>query len=266
MEGTEQWKVQVEQLKVQMKQWLEQGLDFVHQIPPIQLYVGVGVLLFTTVLLLLTRLFKRRKSNTIVLSGLSGSGKTVLFYQLRDGSSHQGTVTSMEPNEGTFVLHSEITKKDKLKPVHLVDVPGHSRLRAKLDDFLPQAAGVVFVVDALDFLPNCRAASEYLYDILTNASVVKKKIPVLILCNKTDKVTAHTKEFINRQMEKEIDKLRVSRSVISAADISNDFTLGVPGKAFSFTHCHNKVTVAEASGLNGEVSEVEQFIRENVKF
>lgn len=30
--------------------------------------------------------------------------------QLRDGSSHQGTVTSMEPNEGTFVLHSEITK------------------------------------------------------------------------------------------------------------------------------------------------------------
>lgn len=28
------------------------------------------------------RLFKRRKSNTIVLSGLSGSGKTVLFYQV----------------------------------------------------------------------------------------------------------------------------------------------------------------------------------------
>jgi hypothetical protein len=30
--------------------------------------------------------------------------------QLRDGSSHQGTVTSMEPNEGTFVLHSETVK------------------------------------------------------------------------------------------------------------------------------------------------------------
>ncbi|TYK15618.1 signal recognition particle receptor subunit beta-like [Cucumis melo var. makuwa] len=274
MEGTEQWKVQVEQLKVQMEQWLERGLEFVHQIPPIQLYVGVvivhgetfGNLKLTTPCLLAARLFKRRKSNTIVLSGLSGSGKTILFYQLRDGSSHQGTVTSMEPNEGTFVLHSEIAKKDKLKPVHLVDVPGHSRLRAKLDDFLPQAAGVVFVVDALDFLPNCRAASEYLYDILTNASVVKKKIPVLILCNKTDKVTAHTKEFINRQMEKEIDKLRVSRSAISTADISNDFTLGIPGKAFSFTQCYNKVAVAEASGLTGEVSEVEQFIRENVKF
>lgn len=91
------------------------------------------------------RVLKRRASNTIVLTGLSGSGKTVLFYQvnmqervlddlnsfplfsslstiksliinfiplqLRDGSSHQGTVTSMEPNEETFVLQiSETTK------------------------------------------------------------------------------------------------------------------------------------------------------------
>jgi signal recognition particle receptor subunit beta len=66
----------------------------------------------------------------------------------------------MEPNEGTFVLHSENTKKGKIKPVHLVDVPGHSRLRPKLEEFLPQAAAIVFVVDALEFLPNCRAASE----------------------------------------------------------------------------------------------------------
>ena len=33
---------------------------------------------------------------------------------------------------------------------------------------------------------------------------MKKKIPVLIVCNKTDKVTAHTKEFIRKQMEKEM--------------------------------------------------------------
>lgn len=44
----------------------------------------------------------------------------------------------------------------------------------------------------------------YLYDLLTKGSVVRKKIPVLILCNKTDKVTAHTKEFIRKQMEKEM--------------------------------------------------------------
>lgn len=261
----EQWKNQLEPWKNQLEQWLNQGIEYIQQIPPTQLYAAIAVLLFTTLLILLIRVFKRTKSNTIVLTGLSGSGKTVLFYQLRDGSSHQGAVTSMEPNEGTFVLHSETTKKGKIKPVHLVDVPGHSRLRLKLDEFLPQAAGIVFVVDALEFLPNCRAASEYLYDILTKASVVKKKIPVLILCNKTDKVTAHTKEFIRKQMEKEIDKLRASRSAISEADIANDFTLGVPGEVFSFSQCSNKVTVAEASGLTGDISQVEHFLRENVK-
>nr|AAU44447.1 hypothetical protein AT2G18770 [Arabidopsis thaliana] len=256
----------LEDLKIVAEQWSKQGLEFVQKIPPPQLYTAIGVLLLATIWLLSIRLFRRTKSDTVLLSGLSGSGKTVLFYQLRDGSSHQGAVTSMEPNEGTFVLHNENnTKKGKVKPVHLIDVPGHSRLISKLEEYLPRAAAVVFVVDALEFLPNIRAASEYLYDILTNASVIKNKTPVLLCCNKTDKVTAHTKEFIRKQMEKEIDKLRVSRSAISTADIANDFTLGIEGEVFSFSHCHNKVTVAEASGLTGETDQVQEFIREHVK-
>ncbi|XP_030472020.1 uncharacterized protein LOC115689951 [Syzygium oleosum] len=263
--GMEQWKVQVERWTGQLRELLRRCLEHAHQIPPAQLYAAIAVLSFTTLFLLSIRLFKRKKSSTVVLAGLSGSGKTVLFYQLRDGSSHQGTVTSMEPNEGTFILHSETSKKGKIRPVHVIDVPGHSRLKPKLDEVLPLAAGIVFVVDALDFLPKCREASEYLYDVLTNASVVKKKIPVLVLCNKTDKVTAHTKEFIRKQLEKELDKLRASRSVISAADIANDFTLGISGEAFAFTQCHNRVTVAEASGLTGEITQVEEFIREHVK-
>ncbi|KAL0408598.1 UNVERIFIED_CONTAM: hypothetical protein Sradi_1794200 [Sesamum radiatum] len=178
----------MEKLRIQLQQLLNETQEFVQKIPPTQLYAAIGVVISTIFLFLIIRLFKRKSSDTIVLTGLSGSGKTVLYYQLRDGSSHLGTVTSMEPNEGTFVLQSETTKqKGKIKPVHIVDVPGHSRLRPKLDEFLPQAAGIVFVVDAVEFLPNVRAASEYLYDILTKASVVKKKIPLLLLCNKVDK-------------------------------------------------------------------------------
>jgi len=232
----------------------------------LEFYVTVGVLLVTFLLVIFaTGLLRRRKSNTILLAGLSGAGKTVLFYQLRDGSTHQGTVTSMEPNEDCFVLHSESSKKGNIKPVHVVDVPGHSRLRTKLDEFLSQAAGIVFVVDALDFLPNSRATAEYLYDILTRAVVVKKKIPLLIVCNKVDKVTAHSMDFIRKQLEKEIDKLRVSRSSISAADISDEVTLGVQGQPFTFMQCINKVTVTEASAISGKISEVEHFIREQVK-
>lgn len=51
-------------------------------------------------------------------------------------------------------------QKDKIKPIHLVDVPGHSRLRPILDDFLAQVAGIIFVVDAVEFLPKCRATAE----------------------------------------------------------------------------------------------------------
>ncbi|KAD5802684.1 hypothetical protein E3N88_14044 [Mikania micrantha] len=145
----------------------------------------------------------------------------------------------------SFVM-DPLIKKGKIKAVHLVDVPGHSRLRHKLDEYLPRAAGM------------------YLYDILTKASVVKRKIPLLILCNKVDKVTAHTKDFIRKQLEKEI-YLRTSRKAVSDADISNEFTLGVTEEAFSFSQCINKVTVAESAGLTGEILPLEQFIRERVK-
>ena len=60
------------------------------------------------------------------------------------------------------------------------------------------------------------------------------------------------------------DKLRASRSAISTADIANDFTLGVLGEPFSFPQCQNKVIVAEAAGITGEITQVEQFIRDHV--
>ncbi|KAK8578043.1 hypothetical protein V6N13_046900 [Hibiscus sabdariffa] len=178
-----------------------------------------------------------------------------LAEELRDGSSHQGTVTSMEPNESTFVLHSDSNKR-KAKIVRLVDVPGHSRLQPKLDEFLPHAAGIVFVVDSLEFLPNCGLASERVWS--------RRKFQ---FSSVVTKVTAHSKEFIRKQMEKEMYDPgficpTCSNLLSFAADISNDFTLGVPGEAFSFSQCRNKVTVAESSGLTGEVAQVEQFIRE----
>ncbi|KAH9313578.1 hypothetical protein KI387_022205, partial [Taxus chinensis] len=250
-----EWGQEVKRkMEALLQQFLELGLEF---------YVTVGILIFTSLLVFIViRTLRRKKANTILLVGLSGGGKTVLFYQLRDGSPPQGTVTSMEPNEDCFVLHSESSKKGKIKPVHIVDLPGHSRLKPKLDEFLPQAVGIVFLVDALDFLPNSRVTAEYLYDVLTKALVVKNKVPVLIVCNKVDKVTAHSMDFIRKQLEKEIDKLRASRSAISDADIANDVTLGVTGQPFTFSQCINKVTVTEASVISGKISDIEHFIRQ----
>lgn len=60
-----------------------------------------------------------------------------------------------------FLISSCYLQNGKMKPVRIVDVPGHSRLQPKLDEFLSRAAGIVFVVDSVEFLPNVRTASEY---------------------------------------------------------------------------------------------------------
>lgn len=41
--------------------------------------------------------------------------------------------------------------------------------------------------------------------------------------------------------------------------------MGVPVQPFSFTQCSNKVTTADASGLTGEISQLQEFIRAYVK-
>lgn len=61
------------------------------------------------------------------------------------------------------------------------------------------------------------------------------------------------------------DKLRASRTAVSAADIANEYTLGVVGETFAFSQCNNKVTVADSSALTGDISQLEQFIRDHVK-
>ncbi|XP_024372786.1 uncharacterized protein [Physcomitrium patens] len=267
MEGSEQLqsgKVS-EQLSIAMPEWLSQQWETLKH-DQAALYTTIAVLFVTLLtLFIVTRVtFKRKKSKTVLLVGLNGAGKTALFYQLRDGTTHQGAVTSMEPNADTFILHSETSKKGKVKPVHVVDVPGHPKLRPQLEELLPKSCCLVFVVDALDFMPHVRAAAEYLYELLTNKEVVKRRIPILLTCNKMDKITAHSSNFIKGQLEKELNKLRKSRTSVSAADVSSEISLGVQGEVFNFTQCSNKITIAEVSALTGKVEQVEQFIREYV--
>lgn len=259
MEGADAWSKETVELHLQQFAKDKLGIAF-----PLELYTTLAVLLVTLFFLLLVAraAFRRKKPDTILLVGLSGAGKTALFYQLRDGSTHKGTVTSMEANVDRFILHSESIKQEKIKPVRIVDVPGHLRLRSKLDDFLTEAGGIVFLVDAADFMPNVRETAEYLYEVLSKAWLVMKKVPVLVVCNKMDKVTAHSTDFIRKQLEKEIDKLRVTRNAVSAADMASEVSLGKEGESFKFSQCVNKVTVVEASVITNRITDIQQFIRD----
>lgn len=59
------------------------------------------------------------------------------------------------------LISSLFLQKGKIKPVHIVDVPGHPKLRPQLEELLPKSCCLVFLVDALDFMPHKEAAAEY---------------------------------------------------------------------------------------------------------
>lgn len=57
--------------------------------------------------MLLKLLVGGSKGNVVLLVGPCDAGKTTLFHQLAEGSTHLGTVASMQANEATGPLASE---------------------------------------------------------------------------------------------------------------------------------------------------------------
>lgn len=53
------------------------------------------------------------------------------------------------------------TDDPKAKPLMLVDIPGHPRIRAQFVDVLSRAKGIVFVVDTSTIARNGAAVAEY---------------------------------------------------------------------------------------------------------
>lgn len=57
--------------------------------------------------------------------------------------------------------------------VHFVDLPGHPRLKHKVDNYIRAAAGIVFVLDATDFLPHTKDIAEWVITLQVNLNVPK---------------------------------------------------------------------------------------------
>ncbi|CDW95730.1 hypothetical protein, partial [Sporisorium scitamineum] len=85
------------------------------------------------------------RASTVLLVGLSDTGKTSLFSSLVYQTT-PATLPSQKPSQG---LIPASTLDAGLKPVTLVDLPGHARLRPLVDEHLLQADGLVFCVDAV---------------------------------------------------------------------------------------------------------------------
>jgi len=198
-----------------------------------------------------------KKGNAVLLLGISDSGKTAMFYQLRNGTFPE-TLTSLKENVDTI----NFTRDDgTTKSVRVIDFPGHHRFRQSLSQFLAQAEKLVFVINANADDAILRKSAGYLYDVFTNPVVSKNQLPVFIACNKSELVTARPKEYIQKAVEMELNELRRSRTATPGqAEQDGEVYLGIEGEQFKLDHLSFPVTLAEVSAKDGSLEAVKSFI------
>ncbi|KAF8921084.1 hypothetical protein CPB85DRAFT_1269251 [Mucidula mucida] len=198
-------------------------------------YVLIGsllVALFLLVFVLSTRKSKSQRGNALLL--------LVYNQQL---PAH----TSLQTNSSTFSLPDS-------KPLAIIDVPGHPRIRDQFRDHLADAKIVAFVVDASTVSRNAAAVAEHLHIIMhafTNIPPSQTLPTLLILGHKCDLLksslsTDITPESlaINRVrtvLERELEKRRAAQSGslgvegLGAEDERTDIGgLECTGASFSF--------------------------------
>eukprot|EP00163_Fabomonas_tropica_P004258 TRINITY_DN1375_c0_g1_i1.p1 TRINITY_DN1375_c0_g1~~TRINITY_DN1375_c0_g1_i1.p1 ORF type:complete len:203 (-),score=47.33 TRINITY_DN1375_c0_g1_i1:501-1037(-) len=173
-------------------------------VPPMAtVTVLIGLVLAVLFMLLSPKGGLKAKRDTILLLGNTGGGKTVLFHQLQFNKLVESH-TSMREVEGTFPIG------DTGVTAHVVDVPGHPRLRPVVNDFVPVTIGIVFLVDSTRIKTDLRDTAEYLYAIMTNERFVENGVRVQVVCNKQDlTATAKSSRFIKMALQREMYVLPV---------------------------------------------------------
>uniref|UniRef100_A0A6J0T7G6 Signal recognition particle receptor subunit beta n=1 Tax=Pogona vitticeps TaxID=103695 RepID=A0A6J0T7G6_9SAUR len=225
------------------------------EVAPVQLLISVAVAVLVVLVLLIWKFVQSRKSSrrAVLLLGLCGSGKTLLFVRLLTGN-FRNTQTSITDSSASYRV-----KNDKSTNVTLIDLPGHESLRLQLlDRFKAAARAIVFVVDSVAFQREMKDVAEFLYQILIDNIVLKNAPPLLVACNKQDVTMAKSSKLIQQQLERELNTLRVTLSAApSTMDSSSSGSasqLGKKGKEFDFSQLPMKVEFVECSarGSKGE--------------
>eukprot|EP01090_Pellita_catalonica_P011235 TRINITY_DN2277_c0_g8_i1.p1 TRINITY_DN2277_c0_g8~~TRINITY_DN2277_c0_g8_i1.p1 ORF type:complete len:235 (+),score=45.07 TRINITY_DN2277_c0_g8_i1:25-729(+) len=224
--------------------------------PEIWIYAGGAAFLLLLIVLFIWRRSSVRKGSSTLILGLCESGKTALWWKLRSGGAGE-TFTSMKENDDTFALH------EGNGTYHIIDFPGHQRLRPQFKDFLPITGKIIFVIDSATFLNNVASVADFLYAICTHPNVYKAKIPILVACNKSEMITAREVELIKTDLEVEMENMKSTvdiGGIGGKSESKEQVDLGDPESEFTFDQLPFDVTFTECSVAENEIDAIKSFI------
>lgn len=219
----------------------------------IAIFVTIGLIALSLIIGLIVFFTRGSKDKNVFLVGLSGSGKTSLFYKII-AKEKVSTITSQVPN--SYVI------TEGKKTLHFIDLPGHPRIRTEVMNKIKESTAIIFTIDSETILKLIGDIANFLYDILSDSYIIQKKVPILIAITKTDIIGSRDVDFIQQELEKEIEFVRSNRlkSNYVVDGEKEQLFLGEEGKEFTFSQLINPITFVSCSVNHDDVSQVTDFL------
>ena len=108
----------------------------------------IGLLVIVAIAFIFLKGKSTKKGNALMITGLCQSGKTCLFFKLKDGKIVQSH-TSVKENYAKFVPKIKFGNKSFDKEIEVVDIPGSTRVRKQLiNEYLPITKQLIYVLDS----------------------------------------------------------------------------------------------------------------------
>ncbi|RNA06999.1 ADP-ribosylation factor-like [Brachionus plicatilis] len=124
---------------------------------------------------------KRKLTAQVLILGLNHSGKTTIFFTMRD-KHNIFTIPAIGFNSETFITANGVSMR-------VCDLGNYKKVKPTWKDYFQESIGCFFVVDSTDEFRLDEAAQE-LHGILEDDSM--RGVPVVVIANKQDLPNAIT--------------------------------------------------------------------------